>query len=99
MSNIDDFMDMPEFSKCSGEDGPTKLFRHLSLRQLTKLNKMQLAQRKTRCQEMMAYCDKRINDHMDCEGNVCSNHRYKAAQRYNRAKEQLRKIELVESWR
>lgn len=88
---LDDFMEVPENPRLP------RLFRHLSMEELARLNPQLLAERKARHKAVLAYCDKKLDDNMDCKGVVCANNRWHAGGRYGRAKEQLRKIAIVES--
>lgn len=91
-------IDLAEFAELPLSINPQQL-RYLTFRQLSKLNTLELAERRIYFKEVVARCDKKIDKNMDCFGIVCSAKRYEPVPRRRRAVEQIRRIDIILKFR
>lgn len=92
-------IDLAEFAELSLTSFRLRRPRHLTLRQLTKLSTLELAERRIHFKEVVAQCDEKIEKNMDCFGRVCSSRRRRPVSPRIRATEQIRRINIILSYR
>ena len=77
---------------------PTQL-RYPTLTQLTKLSTLELAEQLILFKRVTVTRDEGIDQNMDCTGEVCNATRYNHARGKKKAAEQIRRIEIILSYR